>query len=121
MNNNLIHLIPLHIKSLDAQLRACTGDGFGYSSFHNEDDEAKLEPAGVLVHKSTGLKFKVPLPSYTLEQYEKQQSIGVWTTERYDIEDWPDIRQKFMGKRTMMQREVGKTRLLIEDIHFTII
>lgn len=118
--NNVINLIPLHTKSLDAQLRAYTGDGFSYSSFYNENDENKLEPAGVLVHKHSGQKFKVPLPTYTLAEFEKQQSIGVWTTERYDIEDWPVIRNKFMGKKTMIQKEVGTTRLLIEGIHFTI-
>ncbi|WP_282109341.1 hypothetical protein [Shewanella algicola] len=118
--NHVINLIPLHTRSLDAQLRAYTGDGFGYSSFHNENDENKLEPAGVLVHKHTGQKFKVPLPTYTLAEYKKQQSIGVWTTERYDIESWEAIRHKFMGKKTMMMNEVGKTRLLIEGIHFTI-
>ena len=44
---------------------------------------------------------------------------GVWTTERDDWPDWPDVRHKYLGKRTMMDGPpVG---LLIEGLHFEII
>ncbi|MCU7962128.1 MULTISPECIES: hypothetical protein [unclassified Shewanella] len=116
----LIKLLPLHLKSLDAQLMAHTGDGFGYRSFHNEGDESLLTPAGILVHKKSQLRFEVPLPSFTVEQFEKIPFTGVWKTERDDLECWADIRHEYVGKRTLLSHENGKTVLLIEDKHFKI-
>ncbi|MEO3684681.1 hypothetical protein ABHN84_20670 [Shewanella vesiculosa] len=118
--NQPIKLIPLHIQSLDSQLIDKTGDGFGYSSFHNEGDETKLTPGGILVHKKTKMRFEVPLPSFTVEQFEKKPYTDVWTTERDDLECWKSIRHEYIGKRTMLACENGKTVLLIEDKHFTI-
>ena len=46
---------------------------------------------------------------------------GVWSTERTDLPNWETERVKYMGKRTVMQRQDdGGLALLIEDIHFTI-
>lgn len=118
--NNVIQLVPLNVKTLDAQLMALTGDGFGYSSFHNEGDETKLTPAGILVHIQTGQRFKVPLPTLTLAEYENHPYKSVWTTERDDMECWPSVREQYMGKRTIMSNENGATVLNIEDLHFTI-
>jgi len=116
----LTKLIPLYQKSLDAQLRALTGDGFGYSSFHNEGDKSKLEPCGILVHIPTGRRFKVPLPVFTLTQFNKRPYTDIWTTERDEWECWSEVRDQYMGKRTMLSNENGATVLLIEDIDFTI-
>jgi hypothetical protein len=118
--NQPIKLIPLHIQSLDAQLMAHTGDGFGYRSFHNEGDESQLTPAGILVHKKSKKRFEVPLPSFTVEQFEKKPFTDIWTTERNDLDCWKYVRHEYVGKRTMLANENGKTVLLIEDKHFTI-
>ncbi|WP_076414986.1 hypothetical protein [Shewanella sp. UCD-KL12] len=118
--NEVIELIPLSNKSLDAQLIALTGDGFGYSSFHNEGDKSKLEPAGILVHIKTGMRFKVPLPVMSLAEYEKHPYKSVWTTERDDMECWPEVREQYIGKRTILSNENGSTVLNIEDIDFVI-
>jgi hypothetical protein len=119
--NPPIKLIPLHIKSLDAQLIEHTGDGFGYRSFHNEGDESQLTPAGILVHKKSKMRFEVPLPSFTVEQFKQKPYSDVWTTEREDLTFWHDIRHEYVGKRTLLAHENGKTVLLIEDKHFTIL
>lgn len=57
---SLIEISELDQVPLDTQLREYTGDGFGLLSFHNEDDETTLTPAGVIVHKRTGQKFLIP-------------------------------------------------------------
>lgn len=57
---DVITIDDLKTASLDRQLREYTGDGFGYSSFHNENEPDALRPAGILVHKKTGTKFFVP-------------------------------------------------------------
>ena len=44
----------------------------------------------------------------------------VWTTERTDMADWPQVRHQYMGKRTMMSYEAGGTCLLVEGLSFTI-
>ena len=38
---------------------------------------------------------------------------GVWTTERWDIPDWENLRKNHMGKRTLMVYDRG-TCLLVE-------
>ncbi|QIR16342.1 hypothetical protein [Shewanella aestuarii] len=116
----LIELKPLKEQSLDAQLMQLTGDGFGYSSFHNEGDTTKLTPSGILVHKKSGMRFKVPLPIFTLAEYNQQAQKDVWDTERTDWKDWPKIRHQFIGKRTFLGNENGATVLFIEDQHFVI-
>lgn len=40
---------------------------------------------------------------------------GVWTTERWDIPDWENLRKKYMGKRTLMVYDKG-TCLLVEGL-----
>lgn len=45
---------------------------------------------------------------------------GIWETERYDLADWHEVREQYMGKRTMMAYDNG-TVLLIEGLHFEII
>lgn len=45
---------------------------------------------------------------------------GVWTVERWDLSDWAEIREKHMGKRTMMVYDNG-TCLLVEGIGFEIV
>ena len=55
----VIHLENLKHAPLDKQLMDYTGDGFGMSSFHNEGEENRLSPGGVIVHKKTGLRFFV--------------------------------------------------------------
>lgn len=42
---------------------------------------------------------------------------GVWTTEREDWPDWPEVRHLYMGKRTLL--EAG-CRLAVEGLHFEI-
>lgn len=45
---------------------------------------------------------------------------GVWTTERWDIPDWENLRKKHMGKRTLMVYDRG-TCLLIEGLSLEIV
>ena len=40
---------------------------------------------------------------------------GIWTVERWDLPDWAEIREKHIGKRTMMVNDNG-TCLLVEGI-----
>ena len=40
---------------------------------------------------------------------------GVWTTERWDIPDWENLRKSHMGKRTLMVNDKG-TCLLVEGL-----
>lgn len=40
---------------------------------------------------------------------------GIWTVERWDLPDWAEIREKYIGKRTMMVNDNG-TCLLVEGI-----
>lgn len=59
----------------------------------------------------------------SLSEYNKKPKDyrGVWTTERYDIPDWEQERDKYMGKRTLMANVDGATCLLIEGLSLTII
>ena len=45
---------------------------------------------------------------------------GIWTVERWDLPDWAEIREKHIGKRTMMVNDNG-TCLLVEGIGFEIV
>lgn len=62
------------------------------------------------------------LPTITLSEYEAihPDSRGVWDTERDDLKDWPEIRHKYVGKRTMMAGD-GSCTLLIEGLSFEIV
>lgn len=58
----------------------------------------------------------------TLEEYLAihEDYRGIWDTERWDIPDWAEMREQYMGKRTMLAYDNG-TRLLIEGLSFEII
>lgn len=45
---------------------------------------------------------------------------GVWTTERWDIPDWENLRKSHMGKRTLMVYDKG-TCLLVEGLSLEIV
>lgn len=45
---------------------------------------------------------------------------GVWTTERWDIPDWENLRKNHMGKRTLMIYDRG-TCLLVEGLSLEIV
>ena len=45
---------------------------------------------------------------------------GIWIVERWDLPDWAEIREKHIGKRTMMVNDNG-TCLLVEGIGFEIV
>lgn len=48
---------------------------------------------------------------------------GVWTTERYDWDDWEEVREQYIGKRTWMPPfyVFNCTCLCIEGQNFEII
>lgn len=48
---------------------------------------------------------------------------GLWTTERWDREDWEQVRSKYIGKRTWMPPcdLFGGTCLLVEGLALEII
>lgn len=46
---------------------------------------------------------------------------GLWTAERDDLSNWPKIRDKYMGKRTMLHYDNGVTTLLVEGVGFEIV
>lgn len=46
---------------------------------------------------------------------------GVWTNERWDIPNWVDIREKHLGKRTLMTNINGGTCLVVEGMGLEII
>ena len=45
---------------------------------------------------------------------------GLWTTEREDWPNWSEVRERYMGKRTMMSGD-GTCSLLVEGMSFEII
>lgn len=45
---------------------------------------------------------------------------GVWDTERDDLPNWDKVRDKYMGKRTMMSGD-GTCTLLIEGLNFVVV
>lgn len=59
----------------------------------------------------------------TQKEYDKASYTGVWTTERWDIPDWENEREKYMGKRTWMPPcdLFGGTCLLVEGMGFEIV
>jgi len=58
----------------------------------------------------------------TLSEYDSipKDFRGIWTVERWDIPNWNEIREKYMGKRTMMVYDNG-TCLLVEGLSFEIV
>lgn len=63
------------------------------------------------------------LPTITLSEYEAipPDFRGVWDTERHDLKDWPEIRHKYIGKRTMLDYYNNGTAMLIEGLSFEIV
>jgi hypothetical protein len=65
------------------------------------------------------------LRKITLKEYNAKHSDfrGVWTTERPDWPDWGSVREKYVGKRTMLDYDPasGGTVLLVEGLSFEII
>lgn len=55
----------------------------------------------------------------TLSEYNSipKDYCGIWTVERWDLPNWAEIREKHMGKRTMMVYDKG-TCLLVEGLGF---
>lgn len=45
----------------------------------------------------------------------------IWDTERDDLPNWAEIRDKHMGKRTMSHNDNGTTVLLVEGLGFEIV
>ena len=45
---------------------------------------------------------------------------GIWTTERWDIPDWENLRKSHMGKRTLIVYDRG-TCLLVEGLSLEIV
>lgn len=48
---------------------------------------------------------------------------GIWTTERGDLPDWPQVREQHMGKRVMTDydQQTGATVLLVEGLSLEIV
>ena len=44
----------------------------------------------------------------------------IWTVERWDLPNWTELREKHIGKRTMMVYDKG-TCLLVEGMDFEIV
>ena len=59
----------------------------------------------------------------TLSEYLRKPKDyrGEWTTERWDIPNWEEEREKYMGKRTLMTNIDGATCLVIEGLSLEII
>lgn len=58
----------------------------------------------------------------TLSEYNStpKDFRGIWTVERWDLPNWTEMREKYMGKRTMMVYDKG-TCLLVEGLSFEIV
>lgn len=58
----------------------------------------------------------------TLSEYNAipEDYRGIWTVERRDLPNWAEIREKHIGKRTMMDYDNG-TCLLVEGMGFEIV
>ena len=59
----------------------------------------------------------------TLSEYLRKPKDyrGEWTTERWDIPNWTEEREKYMGKRTLMTNIDGATCLVVEGMSLEII
>ena len=64
-----------------------------------------------------------PMIQITLSEYNAlhEDFRGVWDVERDDLPDWPEVRDKYMGKRTMLHYDDGATVLLVEGRDFEIV
>ena len=58
----------------------------------------------------------------TLSEYNAipEDYRGIWTVERWDLPNWAELREKHMGKRTMMVYDNGIC-LLVEGLGFEIV
>lgn len=59
----------------------------------------------------------------TLSEYLRKPKDyrGEWDTERWDIPNWKEERDKYMGKRTLMTNINGGTCLVVEGMGLEII
>ena len=59
----------------------------------------------------------------TLSEYLRKPKDyrGEWTTERWDIPNWEEEREKYMGKRTLMTNIDGATCLVVDGLSFEFI
>lgn len=59
----------------------------------------------------------------TLSEYNAlpQKCRGIRTTERDDLPNWAEIRERHTGKRTMLHNDNGTTVLLVEGLSFEIV
>ena len=59
----------------------------------------------------------------TLSEYLRKPKDyrGEWTAERWDIPNWCNIREKHLGKRTLMTNINGGTCLVVEGMGLEII
>ena len=58
----------------------------------------------------------------TLSEYNSipEDYRGIWTVERRDLPDWAEMREKHMGKRTLVVYDNG-TKLLVEGLGLEIV
>ena len=58
----------------------------------------------------------------TLSEYNSipEDYRGIWTVERWDLPDWAEMREKHMGKRTLVVYDNG-TKLLVEGLGLEIV
>lgn len=82
-------LDPLENIPLSTQLQRLTGDTFNMNAWHSEHDPSRLETRGVVVHKATGARFRIPLAS----QYREVERLLVEESGRGAYRDHPDIAQ----------------------------
>ncbi len=59
----------------------------------------------------------------TLSEYLRKPKDyrGEWTTQRWDIPYWAEVREKYMGKRTLITNIDGATCLVVEGMNLEII
>ena len=73
------------------------------------------QPYNSIIYKQM---IKITLAEYNALSKEYR---GVWDTERNDLAEWPEIRDRYMGKRTMLHNDNGATVLLVEGFNLEIV
>ena len=61
--------------------------------------------------------------SMTEAEYQAQPAChrGTWTTERTDWPNWEEVRDRYMGKRTLMVNDKGAACLVVEGMGLEIV
>ena len=64
----------------------------------------------------------IKMKKITLSEYNStpKDYRGIWTVERRDLPDWAEMREKYMGKRTLMVYDNG-TKLLVKGLGLEIV